>query len=349
MHSWRSIKPLIIVGIGLMLSGCMSRGSLKVPVVTLTEKEINYTSLTVPEEGGIKFIKYTDQIDVVLGPWIQSDKGIISWYTPSMIGVSPDGGKIAYIARKDEKNNIFIKNTSGGRTTIQRTFRNNVLDVSYSPDGEHLVFTDEVNSNRNILQIRANQGASIQQLIVTDAMETSPVYSPDGNHIYYTQSEYDNVSSLYRYYLWSFNRTTSLKTQYSEGFNPSISPNDLSVVAVCRNNRETGYGEIYTLDLETGQETLILSDSEIGFSSPSISPDGKEVVVVGTTLATQSRVGNLDIYTVKMDGTNLTQLTFHPGHDVSPVWSPDGESIYFLGQRGSEDGSWNVWKMEVKE
>lgn len=54
---------------------------------------------------------------------------------------------------------------------------------------------------------------------------------------------------------------------------------------------------------------------------------------------------NLDLYVVRTDGTNLTQLTYHPGNYVSPIWSKDGKSIYFISQRGTEKGTWNIWKM----
>lgn len=337
------------IAVTIVLSSCQPRGTVtrNVPKVEMRERTVDYRSLTVPEEGGIRFTKFTEENEVVMGPYIRSYQGVITWYTPSMIAISPNGEQVAYVAERDSKRNIFIKNTGGGRSTIQRTFRNNVLDMSYSPDGEYIIFTDKQNDDYNILQIRATQGAAIQQISATSYRESSPIYSPDGTQVFYTQGEY--VSSLqdYRYYIWSVNRATSLKTQYGEGFNPSISKSDNNIVAVCRNNKETGVGEIYTINLETGQETLILSDPELGFSSPAISPDGKKLAVVGTTSATESRKENLDIYLINIDGTNLTQVTFHPGHDVSPTWSPEGEELYFLAQRGNIDGSWDVWKMDV--
>lgn len=349
MHYGQLPKLALIGGVTLVLASCQPRGTITrtVPSVQLRERTVDYRNLTVPEEGGIRFTKFTEENEDVVGPYIRSSEGVITWYTPGMIAVSPNGEKVAYVAERDSKRNIFIKNTGGGRTTIQRTFRNNVLDMSYSPDGEYIVFTEEQNNDYNILQIRANQGAAIQQISATSYRESSPVYSDDGELIFYTQGE--TVSSIndYRYYIWSVNRSTALKTQYSEGFNPSLSKGDKDVIAVCRNNRETGRGEIYTINLNTGQETLILSDPEIGYSSPSLSPDGKTLAIVGTTIATENRKENLDIYTVGIDGTNVTQLTFHPGHDVSPIWDPTGKELYFLAQRGNTDGSWDVWKMTI--
>lgn len=341
--------PAILFGL-IVLTSCQPRGTItrQVPKVQTIERTIDYRNLTVPEEGGIRFTKFTEENEDVVGPYINSQEGVITWYTPGMIAVSPEGEKVAYVAERDGKRNIFIKNTGGGRTTIQRTFRNNILDMAYSPDGEYIIFTEEQNNDYNIMQIRANQGAAIQQISATSYRESSPVYSYDGSLIYYTQGEYVTSLQDYRYYIWSINRSTSLKTQYSEGFNPSLSKSNSDIIAVCRNNRETGRGEIYTINLNSGQETLILSDPEIGFSSPNLSPDGKTLAVVGTTIATENRKENLDIYTIQIDGTALTQLTFHPGHDVSPIWSPDGDHLYFLAQRGNADGSWDVWKMTIE-
>lgn len=43
--------------------------------------------------------------------------------------------------------------------------------------------------------------------------------------------------------------------------------------------------------------------------------------------------GNLDIYTVYSDGSNLVNLTNNPAHDVNPFWSPDGKRIAFESDR----------------
>jgi TolB protein len=51
---------------------------------------------------------------------------------------------------------------------------------------------------------------------------------------------------------------------------------------------------------------------------------------------------NTNIYTIRADGTNLTQLTNSTSNDLGPVWSPDGQYIAFSSDR---DGQNNIYRM----
>ena len=56
---------------------------------------------------------------------------------------------------------------------------------------------------------------------------------------------------------------------------------------------------------------------------------------------------NTDLFVCRIDGTGFAQLTYHAADDLSPVWSKDGRFIYFISQRGSSDGTANIWKMNL--
>ena len=336
-------KQISILAFTILLSfGCYER------LIQNTNRVIDYRDLSVPEEGGIKFTKFTDDDEAVMGPVISNNKGVITWYAPSFIAISPDGKKIAYVGSSEGNTNIYIKSTEGGKQTIQRTFRTKVLDMAFSNDGKDLAFTERIDDDYNIYQINATQGSAVQQITATSNRETSPIYSPDDKSIFFTKSEYSSTLGTYRNFIWSIDRSTALLTQYSEGYTPTLNAADPTIVYITRDNKETGMGELGSINLVTGIETTILSIPKTGFSTPKISPDGKKILCVGSTKATSNRYENLDIYLVNVDGTGLTQLTFHPGHDVSAVWSPDGSFIYFLSQRGSEKGKYSVWQMEYK-
>jgi Tol biopolymer transport system component len=43
--------------------------------------------------------------------------------------------------------------------------------------------------------------------------------------------------------------------------------------------------------------------------------------------------GDFDLFSVRVDGTDVKQLTHSHGNDAHPAWSPDGEKILFSSTR----------------
>jgi TolB protein len=64
---------------------------------------------------------------------------------------------------------------------------------------------------------------------------------------------------------------------------------------------------------------------------PMLSPDGARV------LFQSDRTGDWEIYTMKLDGSDLVRLTSSPGADATPIWSPDGRRIVFASERDAGD------------
>jgi TolB protein len=65
----------------------------------------------------------------------------------------------------------------------------------------------------------------------------------------------------------------------------------------------------------------------------------------GTDIAFVSdRDKDLEIYLVKPDGSELRRLTFSPGADQLPAWSPDGARIAFISDR---DGNREIYVMNA--
>ncbi len=70
-------------------------------------------------------------------------------------------------------------------------------------------------------------------------------------------------------------------------------------------------------------------------SFPAWSPDGKTIAFA------REKDSDVDIYTVNVNGTNLQRLTYTPGPDTLPIYTPGGEIIF----RSTRTGSWGIWKM----
>jgi TolB protein len=58
-----------------------------------------------------------------------------------------------------------------------------------------------------------------------------------------------------------------------------------------------------------------------------------QIAFVGGLEWQDSNFGDTDIYVIKSNGHGKTRLTFEPGADMDPAWSPDGEKIVFASDR----------------
>ncbi|GMU36850.1 MAG: peptidase S9 [Phycisphaerae bacterium] len=79
-------------------------------------------------------------------------------------------------------------------------------------------------------------------------------------------------------------------------------------------------------------------------SDPVVSPDGSRAVFALRKTDLDANKGRTHLWTVKVDGSDLHQLTNQPESDSQPRWSPDGKSVYFLSSRS---GSSQVWRIEL--
>lgn len=324
---------------------------------------INYSAVSVPEEGGAKFVKITKETDMVKGPSVElieaasegdeeESEEYLRFSISKYLAVSANSRRVAFFAEKNDRRNIYIKDLDAGQGVLQRTFRDTkTLDgVSLSPDGDNLAFSDFRDGSWNIYSVNANAGAAVRQITTSNSHEYSPVYSPDGTAILFLQSETQRgkegevVSN--KSYLWTYALSNGALTQYVEGKAPSYLPDGRRVV-ISRHNKDTGYNDLWMVDLENGQEFSLASSETKGFDMPSVSPDGKKVLFVSRSTS-ETASDNLDLYLINIDGSDLRQLTFHPGHDMSPQWANSGSSVVFLSQRGTEEGDWNIWRMDLQ-
>lgn len=114
-----------------------------------------------------------------------------------------------------------------------------------------------------------------------------------------------------------------------------ISP-DGKLLAVSHRSLPGGRPTIFVLDAEGGTPT------QVAPSLPSYlhgwSPDGKALTYCA------NRNGEMDVYTINLDGTNETRLTTAEGLNDGPEYSPDGKYIWFNSMR---TGLMQIWKMRI--
>jgi Tol biopolymer transport system component len=165
-------------------------------------------------------------------------------------------------------------------------------------------------------------------------LHLAPALTPDGRQIAYFSEENSFFVDLYladaetgkvlRRLVKSTlsNNYESLRFINSAG---SFSP-DGRYFAIAAKHKDRD--DLVILDVKKDEEVRRIPLPLNGLTTPSWSPDGKELVFTGYD------GGISDLFVVNADGSGLHRLTNDKYADLQPSWAPDGKTIAFATDRG---------------
>jgi Tol biopolymer transport system component len=136
------------------------------------------------------------------------------------------------------------------------------------------------------------------------------------------------------YQIWTINSDGTLPSQLKKGKPNSICSNRIAFV---RKNKK-GKSQIWLINTDGAEETLLSTNINVNESEPSFSPDCEWIVY------TSDESGNKDIWMMRADGSQRTQLTTNPSTDIHPTWGNDGY-VYFVSNRGL---LWGIWRLQPR-
>jgi dipeptidyl aminopeptidase/acylaminoacyl peptidase len=244
------------------------------------------------------------------------------------VQISPDGSRIAYIRISHDimtdraRRNLWLVNSDGSDNRPLRSEAKNFGSPRWSPDGKRLAYVSALEGSPQLYVRWMDSG---QTALLTNLVEApnAIAWSPDGRSIAFTQLVPAEREPLAK---------PPAKPEGAQWAPPVKVIDSVVYRADGAGYLKSGYQHIFIVSAEGGTPRQ-LTDGNFNHEGPlSFTPDGGHIVFSANRGPDwerdpqESNVFSVDIATQK-----LTQLTERKGPDNSPVASPDGRKIAYLG------------------
>ncbi len=293
------------------------------------KKSYDYAMINSPEEAGMIFTRITPENATVVAS---------STFAGKYLAVDKNNKNLIYLTKAGNNSNINLVDLDAPSVSQQRTFRNNVVGgFDISPDGEDILFV----SGKEILMTNISSGSICKQ-ITSGNNDNCPTFNNDASVIYFHRLAAGQSSSSN---IWSYDVNTKEMSMYGDGFCPTPGSDDYlyTLKDVTKNGRS--FTEIRRINTKSAANDIILSNEDYNPAQVSISPNGKWLAF-SANRKTNGKWGVKQVFVMRTDGTELTQITYHQGENHSPIWADDS-TIYFISGRGNKDKKYGVWRTSL--
>jgi dipeptidyl aminopeptidase/acylaminoacyl peptidase len=246
-----------------------------------------------------------------------------------------------------------------------------ISDPHFSPDGSVIAYvktTIDQKQNRRqntIWTIAANGTLPPVRLITVPQSASSPRWSPDGRAIAFVMTAPapgDRADEIQRAQVWTVRISGGEPKRMTTLVNGVTafqwSPDSKRLVCVSRSGpsdlqkspsdvrhykhlsykfNDSGWFDdkrthLWIVDVETGAAKQITDGQDWNDSDPQWSPDGTRIAFVSDRTGKAFDEGrNSDVWVIDANGGPLTKISSREEPDNSPRWSPDGQTIAYVG------------------
>jgi TolB protein len=207
-------------------------------------------------------------------------------------------------------------NTDSGDATVVFTEQGRFMAPNWSRDGKSLVFTE----SGHIATIPITGGTPrVLNVGNLTGCSGSHGFSPDGKWFALTCASTD-LADRRVYIIPAEGGTPRPLTQNTAWFH-SWSPDGKTILFT--RGGPHGSGNFYAISVDGGPETALTTGDGLN-DDPDYTPDGKYIYF------NTDRWGGMQIGRMRLDGSQVEQVTFDEFKNWTPHPSPDGKSIVFL-------------------
>jgi Tol biopolymer transport system component len=131
-------------------------------------------------------------------------------------------------------------------------------------------------------------------------------------------------------------RLTDVPNCYNGG--PFFSPDGKRVVFRA-DRKEKHRLQLYVINSDGTGEKALTSDDKWVFWAPYWYKDGRHIIYTAADHSTELAPPNYDLYWMDTETGTKARVTFAPGQDVLPVFSPDGAKVMWTSSREGGRGT----------
>ncbi len=253
----------------------------------------------------------------------------LDWERVSDPRISPDGSRVVYVRRWVDGMNdrwesaLWMVDADGSRNRF-------LVDGSsprWAPDGSRLAYlaTDDQGRTQIFVRWMDAEGAVTQISRFTEGRPEGLGWSPDGERLAFAMRvPAENPASA----LWRVNLPKPKGADWTP--DPRIVES-----LVYRQDRvgwlDEGFRHLFVIDANGGTARQV-TQGDFNHGVATWTPDGEALLFSGLRIPEASyRWQESEIYRVDVDAGSVEALTSRKGPDRSPVPSPDGQYIAYVG------------------
>jgi len=285
---------------------------------------------------------------------------------------SPDGTKIIFQAEEKDTGNpfyqIFVMDLATGSYRRVSPGVGRTTCPYFSPDGKKIIYAsshldpdakkhqeaeyrqreeDRKTGRRRRYQwdfdpfmeiFEANpDGTGLKRLTNAKGYDAEGSYSPDGKQIVFSSNRDGNLEL----YIMNADGTNARKLTNAPGcYNggPFFSPDGKRVI-FRSDRKEKDRLQLYVINVDGSGERALTDNDKWVYWAPYWFKDSTHIIYTAADHSDPKARPNYDLYWMNIETGKTIRITYSPGQDVLPVFSPDYKKVMWTSIRGDNPSS----------
>jgi dipeptidyl aminopeptidase/acylaminoacyl peptidase len=242
--------------------------------------------------------------------------------------ISPDGRTIAYVRKSNDimsdkaRSTIWLVDVASGQQRPLLAGNGSYFSPRWSPDGTRLAYVAAEGASPQLFVRWMGSGESARITQLPDS-PGAIAWSPDGRRIAYSMFVPDDGAKLGH---------APDKPDGAKWADPLEVIDAVTYRADGEGYLKPGFEQIFWVPADGGPPTQLTFGATNAGGPVSWTPDGRSILFSANLSKDWEREPvNSEVYRISIDGGAPVALTDRQGPDASPVVSPDGRHIAYLG------------------